>query len=228
MNNPGRVLLGVGMLAVGGLYLLDLGDIVNAGSIVGTWWPLAMIAFGVMALVGPSRSTIGGGIITFTGVVLLIASLGILPASPGELIFPLLLISVGLGLLLIRSGITTSGRGDPQSQVNGFTIFGGQNIVSRAEMITGGALTAIFGSLELDLRSTKPAPDGAGIEVFTAFGSISVAVPRGWGVTVSGMPLFASFEDKIDRSIELAPDAPRLVVSGVAIFGGVEVKHDSD
>lgn len=227
MNNPGRLLLGIGLLVVGGLYLLDLGDIVNAGSVVSTWWPLAVIAFGVMALVGPSRSMIGGGIITFVGVVLLIASLGVLPVSPGELIFPLILISVGLGLLLIRSGVTTSGRGDPQSQINGFTVFGGQNIVARAETITGGALTAIFGSIELDLRTTRPAPDGAGIEVFTAFGSVTVTVPRGWGVTVSGMPVFASFEDKIDRSIEPEPDAPRLVVSGVAIFGGVEIKHES-
>ncbi len=227
MNNPGRLLLGIGLLAVGGLYLLDLGDIVNAGSIVSTWWPLAVIAFGVMALVGPSRSMIGGSIITFAGVVLLIASLGLLPVSPGELIFPLILISVGLGLLLIRSGITTAGRGDAQSQVSGFTIFGGQNIVARASELTGVALTAIFGSIDLDLRSTTPVSEGAGIEVFTAFGSISVIVPRGWGVTVSGMPLFASFEDNVDRSIEPAPDAPRLIVSGVALFGGVDVKHES-
>lgn len=228
MNNPGRLLLGIGLLVVGGLYLLDLGDIVDAGSIVSNWWPLAVIAFGIMALIGPSRSMVGGSIITFAGVVLLIASLDLLPVSASELIFPLILISVGLGLLLIRSGITTSGRGDPRSQINGFTVFGSQNIVSRAESITGGALTAIFGSIDLDLRATRPAPDGAGIEVFAAFGSVNVAVPRGWGVTVSGMPLFASFEDKIDRSIEPEPDAPRLVISGVALFGGVEIKHESD
>jgi predicted membrane protein len=228
MNNPGRLLLGIGLLAAGILFLLDLGDIVNASSIIGTWWPLAVIAFGVTALIGPSRSMIGGSIITFAGVVLLIASLGLLPVSPGELVFPLILISVGLGLLLIRSRTPSSSESGTEGKVGGFAIFASQNIVSRADTISSGAVTSIFGSAELDLRATQPAPGGAGIEVFTVFGSITIIVPRGWRVTVNGMPLFASFEDNIDRSVEPAADAPHLEISGVAVFGSVEVTHQPD
>jgi hypothetical protein len=226
MNNPGRLLLGIGLLVAGILFLLDIGDVVNAGQVIGTWWPVAVIAFGVMALIGPSRSLIGGGIITLAGVVLLVASLGALPVSAGELVLPLILIAVGLGLLLVRSGIAASG--DASNRVNGFAMFGGQTIVARTPEFSGGSLTALFGGVELDLRNTTLRTEGAAVETFAAFGGVEVVVPRGWRVTVNGMPLFASFEDKIDRSIQPGPDAAHLVVSGVAVFGSVEVKHDPD
>ncbi len=225
MNNPGRLLLGIGLLVGGILFLLDLGDYVNAGAIIGTWWPLAVIAFGITALLGPSRSLIGGSIITLVGLILLTASIDLLPVSPGELFLPLILIAVGLGLLLLRSGVASSG--DARDRVNAFAMFGGQTIVARSETFSGGSVTALFGGVDLDLRSTTIAPDGAGIETFSAFGGVNVIVPRGWRVTVSGMPLFASFEDSVDRSVEPEPGAPHLVISGVALFGGVEVKHES-
>jgi predicted membrane protein len=224
MNNPGRLLLGIGLLVAGVLFLLDIGDYVNAGSVISTWWPLAIIAFGVMALIGPARSLIGGAIITFVGLILLSASLGLLPVRASELFFPLILIAIGLGLILVRARVSASG--DERNQVNGFAMFGGQTIVARTETFAGGSLTALFGSLELDLRSTSLEPGGAAVETFTMFGGTSVIVPRGWRVTISGMPLFGSFDDKIDRSIEPTPDAPHLMVSGVAAFGGVEVKHE--
>jgi hypothetical protein len=226
MNNPGRLLLGIGLLVAGVLFLLDVGDYVNAWSIVGSWWPLAVIAFGVVALVGPSRSRIGGTIVIIVGLILLMATVDLLPVSAGELILPLILIAVGLGVIFVRSGI--GGSGDAQDRVNGFAMFGGQNITARSESFSGGSLTALFGGVDLDLRSATLAPDGAGVETFAAFGGITVVVPRGWRVTVSGMPLFASFEDNVDRSVELEPGAPHLVVSGVALFGGVEVKHNAD
>jgi predicted membrane protein len=226
MNNPGRLLLGIGLLVAGVLFLLDVGDYVDAWSIVGTWWPLAVIAFGVMALIGPSRSRIGGTIITTAGVILLVATLDVIPVSPSELILPLILIAVGLGVIFVRSGITAAG--DDKDRVNGFAMFGGQNIIARSDSFTGGSLTALFGGVDLDLRSATLSPDGAGIETFAAFGGINVIVPRGLRVTVSGMPLFASFEDNVDRTVEPEPGSPHLVVSGVALFGGVEVKHNPD
>ncbi|MEX2425455.1 MAG: LiaF domain-containing protein [Thermomicrobiaceae bacterium] len=225
MNNPGRLLLGIGLVAGGILFLLDVEDYVDAGSIIESWWPLIVIAFGVTALFGPSRSLIGGGIIIILGLLLLTASLELLPVTAGELFLPLLLIAVGIGVLLMRSGVTASG--DAGDRINGFAIFGGQTTVARSESFSGGSLTALFGGIDLDLRQAHLAPDGAGIETFSAFGGINVIVPRGWRVTVTGMPLFAAYEDSVDRSVEPEPGAPQLVVSGVALFGGVEVKHDA-
>ncbi len=226
MNNPGRLLLGIGLLVVGLLFLLELADVLDAGAVIGTWWPVIIIAFGLAALVGPTRSTIGGIIITSVGVVLLVASLDLLPVSAGELFLPLILIAIGLGILLLRSGFRATG--DASARVNVFAMFGGQSVVARGREFASGSLTAMFGGVELDLRSTQLAADGAQVEVFAAFGSASVIVPRGWRVTISGMPLFGAFEDKIDRSVEPDSGAPHLMVTGVVAFGSVEVKHEPD
>lgn len=225
MNNPGRLLIGVLLLAAGILFLLDVAEYVDGGEIIGTWWPLAVIAFGLVSLMGPARSIIGGGIVILVGLVLLIATLGILPVSAGEIVLPLILIAVGLGLLFVRAGYRG---GDPHNTVNGFAVFGGQDIVSRADRFTGGSLTAIFGGATLDLRQAALDSEGAQVETFAAFGGIDIIVPRGWRVTVSGMPLFGAFEDHADRSARVEPETPTFRVSGIALFGGIEVKHKPD
>lgn len=226
MSNPGRFLIGLLLVVAGVLVLLDVADYLDASEIIGTWWPLAVIAFGVVSLIGPARSLIGGTIVTLVGIILLIATLDILPVDPGELVLPLILIAVGLGILFIRAGHRAGG--DPHNNVNGFAMFGGQDIVSRADRFAGGSLTAIFGGASLDLRQAQLDPDGAQIETFAAFGGVDVIVPRGWRVTVSGMPLFGAFEDNVDKSAPIEPGAPMLRVSGVVLFGGVEVKHQPD
>lgn len=223
MHNPGRTLVGLVLIVAGVLFLLDLWDYADAGKIIGTWWPVVIMGFGIMALLSSARSLIAAGILMALGAILLIANLGLIPLSAGELFLPLLLIAIGGGILFIRSGRQAGG--DQQNSITGFAAFGGQEIVSRAESLRGGTLTALFGGVNLDLRQATIDPEGAGIETFAAFGGIEITVPPGWRVTVSGMPLFGAFEDKIDRATELLPDAPTVRISGVAMFGGVEVKQ---
>lgn len=226
MQNPVRLLTGVLLLVAGVLFLLDVAEYVDAWGIVDDWWPVALIAFGLVSLVGPARSVIGGGIVTVIGVILLIASVDILPVDAGDIFFPLVLIAIGLGLMFVRAGYR--GGGDPDNTVTGFAMFGGQEIVSRADRFTGGSVTAIFGGATLDLRQARIDPDGARIETFAAFGGVDVVVPRGSRVTVSGMPVFGAVEDKVDRSVPLEPDQPMIRVSGIVLFGGIAVKHEPD
>lgn len=226
MTNPGRFLIGLLLLVAGVLILLDVADYADGAEILRTWWPLAVIAFGLVSLIGPARSVIGGTIVTLVGIVLLIATLDVIAVDPGELFLPLVLIAVGLGILFIRAGHRAGG--DPNNNVSGFAMFGGQDIVSRADRFAGGSLTALFGGCTLDLRQAELHPEGAQIETFAAFGGIDVIVPRGWRVTVSGMPLFGAFEDNIDKSVPPEPGSPPIRVSGVVLFGGVEVKHQPD
>jgi predicted membrane protein len=226
MQNIGRLLFGVVLLVAGILFLLDLGDYVNATEIIGNWWPIVVIAFGLVSLIGPARSVIGGTIVIIVGVILLLATLDIIAVSAAELILPLILIAVGIGVLFVRSGMRAGA--DPYNTVSGFAVFGGQDIVSRSDAFKGGSLSALFGGVSLDLRQATIDPDGAGIDIFAAFGGIDVIVPRGWRVTVSGMPIFGAFEDSVDRSVEPEPDAPQVRVGGVVLFGGVDVKHEKD
>jgi predicted membrane protein len=224
MGNTTRVVLGVVLVALGALYLLDVADVLNAGRIVGDWWPVAVIAFGIAALIGPARSLVGGVIMIVVGLVLLTATLDIVDVSAGQLIFPLILIAIGAGILLRRSSLRADA--DPSNTVNSFAIFGGQDVTSRSESFQGGSLNAVLGGATLDLRHARIDPAGASIDTFAAFGGIDVLVPRGWRINVKGMPIFGSFEDKTDPSAPLEPDAPSLTISGVAAFGGITVKHE--
>lgn len=226
MHNLGRILLGLLLIIAGILFFLDLGDYVDAGDFISTWWPLAIVAFGITALIGPTRSLVGGAIVTVVGIIVLLATTDILPVSAGEIVLPVILIAVGLGLIVLRAGARSAG--DTHNSVNGFAMFGGQDIASRADAFTGGSLTALFGGVSLDLRQAQLDPEGASVETFAAFGGIDVIVPRGWRVSISGMPLFGAFEDNLDRSAETPPDAPKLTVTGIVLFGGIEVTHKKE
>ena len=226
MSNPGRLLAGVALVVAGILFLLDLGDYINAGEIIGTWWPLVIIGFGVVALTGSARSNFAAIALFAVGGILLIANFDFLPFTAGELFLPVALIAIGAGLLFVRSGMRRDA--DASQSVNAFAAFGGQEVQSRSGQFRGGSATALFGGVTLDLRNATLDPDGAGIDTFAAFGGVDILVPRGWRINASGMPFFGSFGDSTDREEPVEPGAPTLTVSGVAMFGAVDVKYAKD
>ena len=54
---PGRVLVGL-LLVVLGLFLLDQAGMIDAARIIGTWWPLIIIALGLYQLAEQPHSPI--------------------------------------------------------------------------------------------------------------------------------------------------------------------------
>lgn len=104
-------------------------------------------------------------------------------------------------------------------------IFGGPKLVNTAQELQGAWLTAIFGGITLDLRNARPAPEGASVNATAAFGGIDVLVPKGWRISVRSTPIFGGLDDKTDHSQPPPIDAPTLHIDAVALFGGVEIKH---
>jgi predicted membrane protein len=221
--NPGRLLFGLILMVAGALFLLDLADMLDAGRIISTWWPLVFIAFGFVALSSSARSLFAAGVLFVAGTILLLANLDVFPVSAGELVLPIILMAVGAGILFVRSGPRRDA--DPNDTVNAFAAFGGQEVRSRSQGFKGGSATALFGGVTIDLRSAMLDPDGAGIDTFAAFGSVEIVVPHGWQVIVRGMPVFGGFQDSTAHDATMPDGAPTLTVSGVAAFGGVEVKN---
>src|SRR5262249_33977667 len=99
-----------------------------------------------------------------------------------------------------------------------FSVFGGQRVISQSKQFRGASLTAFFGGVTLDLRQAKPAPDGADVDVMTAFGGAQVLVPAGWLVLFSGIPTFGCCEDRTSHRGDEA--GPQLRIRGTAVFGG--------
>jgi hypothetical protein len=66
------------------------------------------------------------------------------------------------------------------------------------------------------------AGDEAVLDVFVFWGGIEVKVPEDWEVVSRGLAILAGF---VDNTRHPPSAQKRLVVTGMAIMGGVEVKN---
>ena len=161
------------------------------------------------------------------GGVLLLFTTDTVEGNAWSYVWPLAIIAAGVALLTRWRGAPARPAGVARDDTIVATgIFGGPSVASASQQFHSASLTAIFGGVTLDLRRARPAPDGAAITATAAFGGIDILVPRGWRITTSSTPLFAGVEDKTDATAELAADAPVLHVDALALFGGIEIKHD--
>ncbi len=125
-------------------------------------------------------------------------------------------------------GVGRQWRGEPGhvgGALNEFAFMGGGDRVVRAQDFRGGEVTAIMGGFHIDLRGAAIAGDTATIEVFTFWGGVDMKVPEDWHVAMHGVPILGVFTNSARAFREGEPSAKTLIVKGVAIMGGVEVKN---
>lgn len=218
-----RTLFGVVLVALGGLFLLDQAGRLEAGEIIGTWWPVIIIALGLGQLLEQRRLALGPLIVVGAGVLLLLGELDVVPGNVWRYIWPLVLIAIGLALVFRPNGRRLPpGRPDEVVSVSAF--LSGNEVVCTSQNFKGGSLTAAFGGVSLDLRQAKLAPEGATVSILAAFGGAEVFVPRGWRVETSALPILGGFENKANASAD--PGSPVLKVDATVMFGGAEVKYE--
>ena len=115
--------------------------------------------------------------------------------------------------------ITSDNRFDATS------IFGGvkKNVITKD--FKGGEVTSIFGGSEVNL-SQADITGRAILDVTALFGGSKIIVPSNWQVNSDGLTaIFGALEDK--RAIMANPVTDNnkvLVISGVVMFGGIEIK----
>ena len=221
----GRTIIGLGLVVVGGLFLLDQMGVADFGTVFNHWWPVAIIALGLLELAVNPRSPVGPALVVGVGAVLLLATSGVLGVSAGAIFWPLVIIAIGAFVILSR-GPWFQRAGAAADSVRSFVAFGGNELVSRSSAFSGGSLGAIFGGISLDLRQAQLAPTGAAIDATAAFGAVTILVPHGWRIAISGLPIFGGYDDKTKSEGPLPADAPTLTVNAIALFGGVGVQHE--
>ena len=216
--NWGRLYFRLIVVAVGVLLLLDQAGVLDAGEIIGTWWPVVLVAAGLLTFLANPGHWLVGLILTGVGVGLLLSNLDIIDIGP--VLIPAAVILVGL---LIIFGRGVGGRVESGDRVNSFNVFSGTELASHSQEFEGGSISAVFGGADVDLRNASPAAD-AKLDVFAAFGGVEVKVPDGWQVTVKGLPLFGGI-DNVTAKEPLQTGAPLLMVHATILFGGLEIKH---
>ncbi len=224
----GQMVIGLGVIAIGMLFLLDNLGIVDFDYAF-QLWPAIFILAGVLKF---TQSTSGGGraagaIFIALGAVLLLKGLGIFYIS-WRVLAPLLMIGAGL-LVVFKSaqdrGAGTAGPTDKDaghdSVVRLTALLGGIERRVYTPDFRGGEITAIMGGCQLDLRQAS-IQGQAVLNVFALWGGIEIKVPDDWTVSLEGTPLLGGFSEKTSAPRD---NSKRLIVRGVALMGGVDVRN---
>ncbi|HKC13445.1 MAG TPA: DUF5668 domain-containing protein [Vicinamibacteria bacterium] len=111
---------------------------------------------------------------------------------------------------------------DFPSRLSAFVIMGGVKRGSNAQDFQGGDAFAVMGGCEIDLREASMKEGAVMFDLFVFMGGVEIRVPDDWAVDNRGLALLGGFEDKTRRPLEAKK---RLVLTGLAIMGGVEVKN---
>ncbi|WP_439657842.1 LiaF transmembrane domain-containing protein [Lentzea sp. HUAS TT2] len=209
---PVRAWVGLVLLALGVFGILDATDVLDSGTAVERWWPLALVGLGLVAMAAQRRVSFGPVVITLAGLVLLTGSLG---WATGDVLWPTVLICAGIAVLV--------GMRRHQGAHVPVTVFGGTTTRERARHLEHADVSAIFGGATLDLRQAHVDTE-ASVDAFALFGGVEVLVPEGWRVSVGGLPFMGGIVDKTEND-GLSDDAPVLTVNGTALFGAVEVAN---
>lgn len=218
-----RLIVGLGILALGLLWTLDNLDFIEADQLM-EWWPIMIVLAGVARLANPQTSRLGSALIIFFGTLLLLDSIDLIDVDFGDL-FPLLIAAVGAKIIVDALGRRREApsSGDPGASLHAFALMAGIHRQSTSAEFRGGDVSAIMGGVELDLRHARMA-DGeeAIIDAFAMWGGVEIRVPDNWRVRGNVMPLLGGFDDKTRPTGE---SGPVLNVRGTAIMGGIEVKN---
>ena len=220
---PIRFWIGLVLLTLGVLGIFDATGTFESSEIIDDWWPVAIIGAGILGMMSQRRVSLGPVIITAIGFVLLADQQ---KWTSEDLVGPVILVVIGLAVL---AGATRRGR----LWIGGFdgerplALFGGSKVKDHSEHLTHAEVTAVFGGAELDLREAHIDKE-ADVEATAIFGGVDILVPRGWRVSLGGLPIFGAYEDKTEGNGSLSTDAPKLNVRATAIFGGIDVAHDAD
>lgn len=225
--HTGRALMGITFVVLGVLFLLDQQGLLDAGAVIGDFWPVLLVVWAALELLSRPPRRISAGILGVLGIILLGITTGLFGGDVFAVVWSLAIIALGLWLLLRRPGAGTGGGGGGESRdemIDVVTIFSGRNVVNTAPQFRGGSVIAVFGGAEVDLTGATIS-DQVVLDAVAVFGGIEVRVPYGWRVAMVGPAIFGGHDNKVATPTD--PDAPTLRVQATAIFGGVEVTSHS-
>jgi predicted membrane protein len=232
-----RMMVGLLLILGGGLLLLDTFGLidVNLRHYLINWKTL-LIIIGLITLTSKGNQTTGWVLIGL-GVFFWIPELFDYRLRLRDILWPAILIGTGL-LILTRNDrkfnkqVEDAGeyfrnnfhQGESDQEFfNETVVFGGGNIRLISDNFRGGKLTNILGGSDINLIKATPSPQGCVIDVVVIFGGSNLVLPDDWQIKTEAVSIFGGVSDKRVMPAAFNPDKT-LVIKGVVIFGGIEIK----
>lgn len=212
------------LIAVGVVWLLDAAHVLDGATTIDHWWPIAVIALGLVAALSERRLGLGPVVLVVIGALLLFDQLR--QKDLNAIVWPVVAIAIGLWLLFNR-GQWRQVRNEESARQDVVAVLGAAASRNRSKHFRHANVSALFGGATLDMRDAR-LDAGATVDALALFGGVDVIVPPEWRVELGGLPIFGGYEDKTSHGADVPPDAPVLKVAATAIFGGVGIKNKLD
>ena len=213
-----KLIVGASLAAIGILQTLDNLGLMNALPYL-RYWPLALVAIGAIKFSANSGAAFGI-VLMVAGGWMVLYNLHWIHFTIFRL-WPLLLIGFGVVMVARAFGWKPSGITRPAGG-GIWAILSTRNVVETSRDYRGGDVLAFLGGSQIDLTGAAIIGGPAILDATAIWGGIEIIVPEGWEVVGEVVPIMGGFE------IKSPPSAPRsgqrLVVRGVALMGGIEVR----
>jgi predicted membrane protein len=227
-----RLILGVGIALFGVVLTLDRLGLADADTVL-RFWPLMFVAIGAMMYFQQDNPSgrLHGTIWMGLGAVLMLTTLSGGRVRIWALFWPAILILVGSRLVMQALQVN---RGSGEEAPERLTMVAVLGHAKRSSIgrFRGGDIMAFMGGGNLDLRMANiPPGEEATIDVFAMMGGVEIIVPPGWTVSTPLLPVMGGVDDRRVPPLPMPADgaapagpAPRLVLRGFVMMGGVVIK----
>lgn len=191
-------------------------------------WPSFFILIGIYNTIREKRPTILSSIFIIIGLIFLLINLDILTTDFYDLIYPIILIIVGTGIIsstLIGkkepkiSTKTVENRSYRVRNYNG--IFGGVEQVINEPDFEGANVYSIFGGVDLDLTKIE-IKENIGIYAYSVFGGTTLRLPEEYNVVVTDTSVFGGTDNRIKRKYD--ENKKTIYINITNVFGGTDLR----
>ncbi|MDD4387352.1 MAG: DUF5668 domain-containing protein [Clostridia bacterium] len=218
-----NVVIGVFLLIIGVLLGLETLNVeINIDYSITGWTFLSVI--GILMMINDKKVTTVPSILIFVGIWNVLNELGVIYGSIFDLIWPFILIIVGVNLVFgkkLFSNTPANVQNNAGELIyNG--IFSGVKERLTTKNFKGLTANAIFGGVELDLRDIE-ITGNVQMDISALFGGVSIILSEKYNVVISEpMALFGGTENKFRGTYD--ESRKTVYINIKAIFGGVELK----
>ena len=217
----GVAIIGVVIIAAGAILLGGNLGLIDSHYVFRNFGPVVLFFIGAVMLARRRHDQVMLGLVLmFVGAWGFATQQQWIKIHFWALIGPMMLVLAG-GSVVWRAFNRPSPEGVGDAYIRSFAVFSGAELRPTVPF-EGADLTAVMGGVNLDLSNAPMARDTAVIDVFALMGGTVILVPRDWDVTVRVVCLMGGCSDK--RRPSTVPATKHLIIQGMAVMGGVEIK----
>ncbi len=220
----GVLLIIIGLLFLANTFELPMPDWVFS-------WPMLIIGIGLYSGIASKFKDWSWLIMIAIGFIFIIDDITGRDIKAFSLLIPAIMIYYGIRFVTKSSkkvhvfdeltGEITESNTD-EDKLSLVAVFAGNKKIMVSKNFKGGEIVSVFGGNEVNLINA----DFEGtikLEVVSVLGGTKIIVPANWQIKTEMVSVFGGFDDKRNQ-INLSASDKILIIEGVNIFGGVDIR----